>query len=598
MAAFLDNGLGRKRPTKMGELNMDAVQPNGTIIPRRIPGTLQQAQGMAARTLPHVLGQPIPENSISTIPNPAGQPIRPTDMRPLAGAGSLVNSGTPSGQYANQVAGNGLMTNEQVSRVQGYMPNKTVGGAWGSPGSLPLPFEKKQLSGQEIADRIKRNPGLYGPNTFLNRPKGGPAEHKLTQEYLDKKFAGRYKLNEEGQVMPTESELATRAAKAASPEVQAETVKLGVNREAYLANRQAKSAAANDARLAIASKRGAGRRQRLENRKDAANLQRFGPTFEQSLAFRDPRADAFKQGITAQSKAADADRMSRERMAGERLGLERSRLGSIENMSKAEREARALSEDKRLTSAKELQAAQLGGQKELTGLTGKQQLEAIEAQNKGAAERAKVANEPLKEELDLRKGELDYNREQSNRQKIFDLMERARALENQNDHAGAADLRREAESLRPALAAPGKAGAAAGQAAAPEVPWQRPGVSFSQLPQVVKAQIGQAAAADPEQLPTVIRQHLGANADTATVDGIIREVTGKSTASAYDPGGYGLSNFLGEATGLENINRIFGGNRDVPMAGGMPQIAGPADIISKALTGRSATDYFSGRRRK
>lgn len=81
--------------------------------------------------------------------------VTPSPFNPLA---------TPisgPGIYGQAVNAGGLMNNAEAQQFQrnvGYMPSRTVGGAFGGPGGQPLPFEKTPATGAQIDAYLGQNP--------------------------------------------------------------------------------------------------------------------------------------------------------------------------------------------------------------------------------------------------------------------------------------------------------------------------------------------------------------------------------------------------------------------------------------------------------
>jgi hypothetical protein len=139
----------------------------------------------------------------------------------------------------------------------------SVGGKFGSTGSQPLPFEKPQFSGQQIADRIAQKPGFFGPNLYnpRNQPTkpGPPAPAK---DRIEELFAGRYETDGTGRIFPSQKEKDRRREYAASTEGRANTARLAENaaktkaaRETSLASRRANVTANAKERRALRQER-------------------------------------------------------------------------------------------------------------------------------------------------------------------------------------------------------------------------------------------------------------------------------------------------------------------------------------------------------
>lgn len=240
----------------------------------------------------------------------AGRPVSP--FNPLAAPIS------GPGIYGQAVNAGGLMNNAEAQQFQqnvGYMPSRTVGGAFGGPGGQPLPFEKAPATGAQIDAYLGQNPngrffqgatpGMVQTARGL-RP-GFTDGQPLPDLSQKPKFnAGDYETTPSGALKPSS---ATQLAKGKEAEAVFDSRRGGLEarRKAY------------EERVASSAKeRKAGVKENAQQRFEARRARRGLFTNEEQIARANPAAYQARQAEGERSKAfaanAEADRASREKL--------------------------------------------------------------------------------------------------------------------------------------------------------------------------------------------------------------------------------------------------------------------------------------------
>lgn len=226
--------------------------------------------------------------------------------------------------YSESVAMNGLPTDRQAQLWHantGFMPDTTVGGAYGSPGRTPLPFEKTPATGAQIDSYLEQNPngrffqgatpGLIA--TARGMRQGFTDGQPLPDLSQKPKFdAGAYTTTPSGSLTPNSATQLEKGREAAAV-FDARRGGLQARRDAY----EAKVAGS-------AAERKAGVKENAQQRSEARRARRGLFTPEEQLNRANPEAYQARIASEANSKA-QADRIGLTIASQERIAQDRNK---------------------------------------------------------------------------------------------------------------------------------------------------------------------------------------------------------------------------------------------------------------------------------
>jgi hypothetical protein len=459
---------------------------------------------------------------------------------------------TGAGIYANSGLAGGMSNYgaQQNYAATGYMPNRTVGGAYGL--GMRDPLGQNRLSGQQVLQQASGNqyrpigntgmglagawyggaqPGMVGGRQAWTGggPTGAavgpsPAEYFASKGYVDD-GTGRFV----NPAAPVGLGVASRPA--AAPVDMA-----------------SRSAALRQQRLGIYNTR-------QQNRVNAAQAQMEMMNPEYGLAMAQTR----QQGLLAQGRL-DVQReglASQERIAS-------SGLASKERGLTADREQRTAlaklqNEQAALQRLHEL-ALQSGNHEAAAKVAAVHQANAL----KLAEVQGQTQRDIAKETHGYQRDEIQLKREALAQQRADSLRQQAKEAYDSGDIGRGQQLEQQATTAMSAiggLAAVSPPSAPTTGTAPPPIVGLGLGAvgpngpvaprSWAQLPHSARASL---MGDSPDQMLKNLRMSMpGLSQDEA--DRMVQEAYPGTTATSYNPSGYGLSDYVGGVTGLENIPR-------------------------------------------